>query len=55
MASLPEARLQILTFLLFFCYLKTLLRGPLQVGNGVSIHDMNVMNNFHTLLPYVSD
>ena len=51
MDSIMEARLQIIIFLLFIHYLETLLLGPLQIGIGVSIHDKNVTNNFHPLLP----
>ena len=40
MASLLEALLQILPFVLFFRYLETLLLGPLQVGGGISIHEI---------------
>ena len=55
MASLPEERLQTLTFFLFLCYTETLLQGPLQVGGGASIYYTHVINTVCTLLSEVPD
>ena len=50
MVEFMEARLQILHFILFLCHLDALLRGPMELGGGVSIHDTYVINNVHPIL-----
>ena len=50
MATLLEAYLQILNFLLFLHHMEALLQGLLEVGGGISIHNTHVMNYYCPLL-----
>ena len=53
MGALLEAGLQILNFLLLISQLESLIRKPLELGGGVSIHDTNVVNTVLIFLPEV--
>ena len=53
MASVLEAPLQILPFVLYLCYLKTLLLGIIQVLCGINIHENHAVDNILLRLLYV--
>ena len=55
MVLLMEACLQIITLLLIFHNIETLLRRLLQVVCCVNINDMHVANYVHPLIPEVPD
>ena len=55
MVAFPEAGLQVLALFLLLFHLETLLRGLLEVGDVIYVHDIHVNNIFHPLVPEVSD
>ena len=55
MTEFPEARLQVLLLLILLRRLETLLQILLTMGEGVSVHNTNIMNNVRLYLPEVAD
>ena len=48
-------RLQVLILLLLLFHLKTLLRCLFPVGDGVSVHNMHVINTVYPSMPEFAD
>ena len=53
--ALPEERLQVIIILLLLCRLDILLQKLVPVGEGVSVHNMHVVNTISPSLPEVLD